>query len=148
LLGVQYADLYRRTKVQEVVFETLTKEYELAKVQEVKEIPTVKVLDAPDIPDKKSFPPRLLIVFLGTAFAVAMAAAWIFGKTTWDRTDEDDPGKVLTKEVLTTLRAHMSRFSGNGTRFESNGRRLWVFRPKSSEASAENREDQGDDLGS
>src|SRR5207249_1950491 len=43
LLGVTYADLYRRTRVQEAVFESLTKEYELAKVQEVKEIPTVKV---------------------------------------------------------------------------------------------------------
>src|SRR5436190_20881851 len=33
LLAVPYADLYRRTKVQEAVFETLTKDYELAKVQ-------------------------------------------------------------------------------------------------------------------
>ena len=36
LLGVEFADLYRRTRVQEAVFESLTKEYELAKVQEVK----------------------------------------------------------------------------------------------------------------
>ena len=42
LLGVTYADLYRQTKVQEAVYETLTQEYELAKVQEAKEIPTVK----------------------------------------------------------------------------------------------------------
>src|SRR5437588_6940153 len=69
LLGVTYADLYRRTRVQEAVFESLTKEYELAKVQEVKEIPTVKVLDSPNIPDKKSFPTRRLIMLLGTAFA-------------------------------------------------------------------------------
>ncbi|HTZ75386.1 MAG TPA: Wzz/FepE/Etk N-terminal domain-containing protein, partial [Candidatus Aquilonibacter sp.] len=34
ILGVNYADLYRRTKVQEAVFETLTQQYELAKVQE------------------------------------------------------------------------------------------------------------------
>ena len=40
LLGVTYADLYRKTRVQEAVFETLTQEYELAKVQEAKEIPT------------------------------------------------------------------------------------------------------------
>ena len=46
LLGVTYADLYRRTMIQEAVLETLTKEYEIAKVQEAKEIPTVKVLDA------------------------------------------------------------------------------------------------------
>ncbi|HYL69410.1 MAG TPA: Wzz/FepE/Etk N-terminal domain-containing protein, partial [Candidatus Limnocylindria bacterium] len=33
LLGVTYADLYRRSKVQEAVYETLTQEYELAKVE-------------------------------------------------------------------------------------------------------------------
>ena len=49
LLGVTYADLYRQAKIQEVVLETLTKEYEMAKVQEAKEIPTVKVLDAANI---------------------------------------------------------------------------------------------------
>ncbi len=32
-LGVRYADLYRQTKVEEAVFQTLTQEYELAKVQ-------------------------------------------------------------------------------------------------------------------
>ena len=63
LLGVKYADLYRQTKIQEAVLETLTKEYELAKVEEAKEIPTVKVLDVANIPDKKSFPPRLSIMF-------------------------------------------------------------------------------------
>lgn len=46
ILGVPYADLFRRLKVEEAVYETLTKQYELAKVEEAKEIPTVKVLDA------------------------------------------------------------------------------------------------------
>ena len=55
LLGVTYADLYRQTKVQEAVFETLTREYELSKVQEAKEIPTVKVLDPPDVPERNHF---------------------------------------------------------------------------------------------
>ena len=64
LLGVTYADLYRRTRIQEAVLEALTKEYEMAKVQEVKEIPAVKILDSPPITDKKSFPPRFANPFL------------------------------------------------------------------------------------
>ena len=54
LLGVAYADLYRRIKIQEAVYETLTKQYELAKVQEAKEIPTVKVLDPGELPREES----------------------------------------------------------------------------------------------
>jgi uncharacterized protein involved in exopolysaccharide biosynthesis len=115
LLGVTYADLYRRTRVQEAVFESLTKEYELAKVEEVKEIPTVKVLDAPNIPDKKSFPPRLLIMLWGMVFACAMAVAWVFGKTAWDQTDAKDPRKAFAQEVFATVRASLPKFSQNGS---------------------------------
>lgn len=114
LLGVAYADLYRRTRVQEAVFESLTKEYELAKVQEVKEIPAVKVLDSPNIPDKKSFPPRLVIMLLGTALAFGLATTWIFGRKAWDQTDSNDPTKVFAQEVITTMKASIPKFGQNG----------------------------------
>src|SRR6266852_2723141 len=104
LLGVTYADLYRRTRVQEAVLESLTKEYELAKVQEVKEIPVVKVLDAANIPEKKSFQPRALIIFLGTAVGWAVATLWVFGKTSWQEADSSDPRKVFAQEVFTTVK--------------------------------------------
>jgi len=122
LLGVTYADLYRRTRVQEAVFETLTKEYELAKVQEVKEIPTVKVLDSPNIPDKKSFPPRLLIMLLGTALAFALATTWVFGKTAWDQTDSIDPRKAFAQEVFSTVKASIPQFAHNGSGDHSVGK--------------------------
>jgi len=109
LLGVTYADLYRRTKVQEAVFETLTQEYELAKVQEAKEIPTVKVLDPPNLPDKKSFPPRTLIVLLGTAFAFSLGVTWVFGSAAWETTDPADPGKLLAEEIFHTAKAALPR---------------------------------------
>jgi capsule polysaccharide export protein KpsE/RkpR len=115
LLGVTYADLYRRTRVQEAVFETLTKEYELAKVQEVKEIPTVKVLDSPNIPERKSFPPRLLIIFLGTVFALGLAMTWIFGRTAWDQTDSNNPNKAFVQEIFSTAKATIPKFAGNGS---------------------------------
>jgi uncharacterized protein involved in exopolysaccharide biosynthesis len=114
LLGVTYADLYRRTRVQEAVFETLTKEYEMAKVQEVKEIPAVKVLDSPNIPERKSFPPRTLILFLGMTLSFAAATIWVFGKTTWDRADSNDPRKQFAQEVITSVKAVIPNFSQNG----------------------------------
>jgi uncharacterized protein involved in exopolysaccharide biosynthesis len=105
LLGVTYADLYRKTKVEEAVLETLTQEYELAKVQEAKEIPTVKVLDPPNLPDKKSFPPRTLIVLLGTVLAVSLGATWVFGSALWEAVDPADPRRVLAREVFGTAKA-------------------------------------------
>src|SRR6266849_6325928 len=87
LLGVNYADLFRKTKIQEAIYETLTQEFELAKVQEAKETPSVKVLDPPDVPEKKSFPPRLLVILFGTVVASSAGAAFALGNALWEATD-------------------------------------------------------------
>jgi uncharacterized protein involved in exopolysaccharide biosynthesis len=120
LLGVEYADLYRRTKVQEAVFETLTKEYEMAKVQEVKEIPTVRVLDAADIPEKKSFPSRLFMIFFGTSLAVVAVSVFVVGSDMWKKTDDGDPRKVLALEIFSTVSARLPGFSQNGSEDSAN----------------------------
>jgi len=126
LLGVPYADLYRRTKVQEAVFETLTQEYELAKVAEAKEIPTVKVLDMPGVPEKKSFPPRLLIMFLGTFVTFALAAVYVLARARWEGTDPQDPRKGLAQEVLRTVNANMPWATPNGSSFQAVTHSVWL----------------------
>ena len=115
LLGAKYADYYRRAKIQETVFGLLTEQYELAKVQEVKETPTVKVLDPAKVPEKKSFPPRMLIMFLGTFLFFSMSVVWVFGSGHWHQADPDDPRKILAQEVVATLKARTRWFSRNGT---------------------------------
>jgi uncharacterized protein involved in exopolysaccharide biosynthesis len=114
LLGVTYADLYRQTKIQETVYELLTQQYELAKVEEAKEIPTVKVLDAAIVPTKKTFPPRMVIVLLGMMLGTTMATIWVFGKTRWDAVDASDPRKAFAVEVYTTMRASVPGLPRNG----------------------------------
>ncbi len=103
-LGVPYADLYRRVKVEEAIFETLTKQYELAKIQEAKEAMNVKVLDEPEIPEKKSFPPRLIFMVVGTLMAVAMGSCWIWGSARWKKLDSRDPGKIVAMDMYESAR--------------------------------------------
>jgi uncharacterized protein involved in exopolysaccharide biosynthesis len=114
LLGVTYADLYRETKIQETVYQLLTQQYELAKVEEAKEIPTVKILDVALVPTKRTFPPRALIIVLGTILGIALAMTWLIGKTRWDTVDAGDPRKRFAAEVLATVKARI-RFSRNVT---------------------------------
>ncbi len=128
LLGVTYADLYRRTKVEEAVYEALTQQFELAKVQEVRETPSVKVLDPPSIPEKKSFPPRLEIIFLCTFLTFAGAAALALGKAHWEEIDAQDPGKALAHEVFQTANARMPWAPPNGSRLQAMAHRVWVRR--------------------
>jgi hypothetical protein len=126
ILGVKYADFYRRTKIQEVVYQTLTQQYELAKVQEAKETPSVKVLDAPRIPERKSFPPRLLIMFLCTFLALAGAAVLVLGRARWEEVDAQDPGKVFAQEVFHTMNSRMPWAPPNGSRLQAVTHRVWM----------------------
>jgi uncharacterized protein involved in exopolysaccharide biosynthesis len=111
LLGVTYADLYRQTKIQETVYELLTQQYELAKVQEAKEVPSVKVLDAAIAPTKKSFPPRGLWTIGGATLSFLAACAWVLARQTWRDIDPQDPGKQFAREVAGALRADALRLA-------------------------------------
>jgi len=94
LLGVTYADLFRRMKVQESVFETLTKELELAKIEEAKELPSIRVLDPAEVPERKSWPPRLTIAVVTTLLVFLVAVSGILVASWWRSLDEIDPRKV------------------------------------------------------
>jgi len=126
LVGVRWANLYRETKIQETIYELLTQEYELAKIQEAKEIPTINVLDAPLLPERKSFPPRTLITFLGAMLALLAGAAFVIGSAAWKKNQSAE--KQLVSEIwkdisgsqarsrvlLHNLRARMGGRNGNG----------------------------------
>jgi uncharacterized protein involved in exopolysaccharide biosynthesis len=103
-LAVPYADLYRRVRVQEAVFELLTQQYEIASIDEAKDTPVIKVIDPPGVPERKSFPPRLLLALLFTFLSFAGTSALILMREHWSNIDPRDPRKILASEVLPVLR--------------------------------------------
>jgi capsule polysaccharide export protein KpsE/RkpR len=106
-LAVPYANLYREVRVQETVFELLTQQYELARIQEAKDVPVVSVIDSPGIPEKKSFPPRLLLTLLLTVVSTSIAAALLLAWNRWLHISVSDPRKMLAHEIYGTLRARL-----------------------------------------
>jgi uncharacterized protein involved in exopolysaccharide biosynthesis len=137
LLGVEWADLYRRMKIQETVYELLNQQYELARIQEAKEIPTVNVIDPANVPEKKSYPHRLIIVFVSTASALLLTAVWVFGSSRWEKIPVQDPKRIIvsnicdeaqSRAVRVALRLHLTRLAAwfAGSRGQSAGR---SFRP-------------------
>jgi len=103
LLGKTYTELFRQVKIDEALYEVLTKQYELAKVEEAKELPSIKVLDEPVVPERRAFPPRLLIVIGGTFLTIICAAAWLFAAAVWRQLEEDDPVKIGVRELLASF---------------------------------------------
>jgi uncharacterized protein involved in exopolysaccharide biosynthesis len=115
LLGVTYADLFRRTKIEETVYELLTQQYELAKVQEAKEIPTVKVLDTAVAPTVKSSPHRVWLTVSGTLLFCGVAAGWILWRKHWNEIDPTDPGRVLAEEMVGSVLVTARRLAPAGS---------------------------------
>lgn len=105
-LAVPYADLYREVRVQEVVFELLTQQNELARIQEAKDVPVISVIDAPGIPERKYFPPRRWVVLFLTFLSTASCCTVLLAQYRWQLLDPGDPRKQLLLSIMETLRAH------------------------------------------
>jgi uncharacterized protein involved in exopolysaccharide biosynthesis len=86
--GLEYIRRFRDLKYNETVFELLAKELEIAKLDEAREGAIVQVVDAAVVPDKRSFPPRLLIIILSTVFAMIVAPFWLLFRSRWAQTLE------------------------------------------------------------
>jgi uncharacterized protein involved in exopolysaccharide biosynthesis len=112
ILAVPWADLYREVKVHETVYQLLTQEYELARVQEAKEIPTVRVLDPPEVAERKSSPHRAIMVLIAGLLSLVLASVWIIGAQRWRQVDPSSPTKQLIQEVGAHLMFKL-RVAGN-----------------------------------
>jgi uncharacterized protein involved in exopolysaccharide biosynthesis len=108
-LAVPYADLYRRVKIQETVFELLSEQYEMSRIEEAKDTPVVSVFDLPLVAEKKSFPPRLLIILIVTAFAVMTTSFYIVLGAMWQQVSPADPRKMLANEISQNLSSQLER---------------------------------------
>jgi uncharacterized protein involved in exopolysaccharide biosynthesis len=106
LLGVKWADLYRNTKIRETVVELLTQQYEMARIQEAKEIPSVKVLDPASTPERKR-PSWWLVLLWGTLLGAFLACLGFFLKGWWERWDQDDPRRMLLTQIFRSGRRNV-----------------------------------------
>jgi uncharacterized protein involved in exopolysaccharide biosynthesis len=78
--GLEYIRRLREVKYHESLFEGLSKQYEAARLDEAKAGPLIQVIDRAVTPEKKSWPPRALIIGGSTLLAAIATAVWIIAK--------------------------------------------------------------------
>lgn len=110
-LGYRYQELYRQTKTQEAIFDFLTQQYELARVEEARELPVVRVMDPPNVPEKKNSPIRSLIVGLSVFLALVLGCWWVVEKEKWDQLAPDDSRRMLAAEIASDVRNAMRKIA-------------------------------------
>jgi len=86
-LGVEMVRKMRDMKIQEIIFELLTQQYEQAKIRELEDTPTIAVLQRAVPPTLKSRPKRMIIVLVSVGFALIVS---LFLAFTLDYLSGDD----------------------------------------------------------
>ena len=75
--NIKYNDLLMLVESKRSIYQTLLQQVESARIDMVKSLPTVKILDEPYIPHQKSGPKRSLIVSIGFILGLIIGILWI-----------------------------------------------------------------------
>jgi tyrosine-protein kinase Etk/Wzc len=83
--GLEYLRRMRDLRYHEALFEMLSKQYELARIEEAKAPPVIQVVDRAIILDKRSWPPRQLLVLLALFTSGVLLSGWVLLRDKWKK---------------------------------------------------------------
>jgi len=89
-IGLEYSRKLRELKMQEAVFDQLTKQYEIAKLTEAKDSSALQVLDEAAAPSEKSKPQRSRIVIFATVVAFMASLVIVFVQEYLSKISDED----------------------------------------------------------
>jgi len=75
--SLKYIRAVRELKYHETLFEVLSRQYEAARLDEAKSAALIQVVDRAVTPERKSWPPRTLLVLIAVAATVLLSSFWI-----------------------------------------------------------------------
>jgi tyrosine-protein kinase Etk/Wzc len=79
-VGLEYSRKLRELKTQEAIFEQLTKQFEMAKLNEAKDSSSFQVLDEAVVPVNRLKPKRTVIVIVSTLLAFVFSLFLVFAQ--------------------------------------------------------------------
>lgn len=89
-IGQQYLRLMRDFKIQESVLEMLSKQYEVSKLTELKDVSSFKVIQKAKVPEVKSKPRRGFIVVLTSVTVFLLMILFVFVQYLFNSQNEED----------------------------------------------------------
>ena len=101
-IGVEYIRRLRELKTQEALYEQLTKQFEIAKINEARDSSAIQVLDEAVTPLRKSKPKRSLIVILSAVTAFFCSIFLVFIKEYLAKLSPED--NAMVSEMKGTLK--------------------------------------------
>jgi tyrosine-protein kinase Etk/Wzc len=115
--GLEFVQMLRQVRYHEALFETLSKQYEAARIEEAKSPPLIQVVDPAIISDKRDWPPRTLLVCLVSLLSLISISAYALAKEAW-RTAASLPANA---EQLALLKSELQTRRGSQSLTEERG---------------------------
>ena len=97
--GLDYLRKLRDVRYYETIFELLSKQFEIAKLDEARQ-GNVQVVDKAVTPDRKSFPKRSIITILAFFAGAFLAIAWVLFEASVERARPEDREKIKDAKSL------------------------------------------------
>ena len=104
-VGLEYVRRLRDIKYFEAVYELLAKQLEAARLDEAKDAPSIQVLDRAVVPERKSWPPRILIILLTAFTTLLLCIVFLLLKQAWSLMQAEP----LVLQQLDSIRASFQR---------------------------------------
>ncbi|GAB4173982.1 MAG: Wzz/FepE/Etk N-terminal domain-containing protein [Rhodocyclaceae bacterium] len=104
--GLEYVRRLREVKYQEAMFELVAKQYELARLDEAKDVSIIQSLDRAVAPERRTRPKRALITVLSAVVAlfVAVLAAFVLEALEKARRDPEGAARIAALRAAFGLR--------------------------------------------
>ncbi len=108
--GLEYLRRMRDVRYHEALFETLAKQYELARIEEAKAPPVIQVVDKAIVLDRRSWPPRALLVLLALFTSGVLLSGWVLLRDKWNKVSAV-PENALHISALRKILRHKNRLA-------------------------------------
>lgn len=102
-LALEYVRKQREVKYHETLFELIARQYEMARLDESREAPVLQVVDRAVVPDKRSGPPRTLILLAGCLLGALAGIAWLLLRAFFETLRQDPVRSMKFDGLLTAM---------------------------------------------
>lgn len=107
--SLEYLRRMRDVRFQETLFEFMTRQYEMAKVDEAKQSQIIQVVDPALVPDRRSWPLRTLLTLLAFILGAMLSGFWVILQSAYRQMMQDSEMAMKVGQLRQTLRIRRSR---------------------------------------
>ena len=99
-----YLDKYREYKYQEALFDSFSRQLELARVDEAREGASVQIIDRSQVPERRTKPRRTRMALAYAVFGLLAASAYAIASERWQRFRSDPMKSTKWRAFLASFR--------------------------------------------